>query len=274
MQNFEIVEQLSTSTYKVIRITDKKILSLKKISYVGLSKTEKKKIVDTINTMIQFHCSNIVRYHNCVVDSENGTLNLLTDFIEGGTIKDLIYRHVESRKPIDEERIWSIATDIALALYECHNHKPQPIVHGSLTPNHIFLDSADSAKIGCFSLNLCQETDAEQDLCELGKNIFEMATLTKFDGNQHAFYNKLKGLGEGIREVLSKLLIPASTKFTLVDFLEFPEVALKVLEKKLRIETAFYEQEKAKYLALENNINKREKIISNYEEHDLIQEVM
>lgn len=274
MQNYEIVEQLSTSTYKVIRISDQKVLALKKISYVGLSKAEKKRIVDTINSMIQFRCTNVVRYHNCIVDSENGTLNLLTDFIEGGTIQDLISRHVETKRPIDEERIWSIATDIALALYECHSHKPQPIAHGSLTPDHIFLNTADSSKIGCFSLNSCQDVDIEQDLNDLGKNIFEMATLTKYDGNHHTFTNKLKGVSEGIREVLTKLLSPASPKFTLVNFLEFPEVALKVLEKKLRIETAFYEQEKAKYLALEESITKREKIAANHDENDSVQEVM
>ncbi|KAK8894363.1 hypothetical protein M9Y10_022798 [Tritrichomonas musculus] len=274
MQNYEIVEQLSSSTYKAIRATDQRVLALKKISYVGLSKPDKKKIVDTINTMIQFHCTNVVRYHNCVVDAENGTLNLLTEYIEGGTIQDLINRHAESKRPIDEERIWSIATDIALALYECHTHKPQPIAHGSLTPDHIFLDSADSAKIGCFSLNSCQSVDVEQDLNDLGKNIFEMATLTKYDGNHHTFLNKLKGVGEGIREVLIKLLSPAGPKFTLVKFLEFPEVALKVLEKKLRIETAFYEQEKAKYLALEDSLNKREKALSNQEFHEPVQEAM
>ena len=274
MQNYEIVEQLSTSTYKVTRLSDQKVLALKKISYVGLSKAEKKSIVDTINNMIQFHCLNVVRYHNCIVDSENGTLNLLTDFIEGGTVQDLVARHAETKRPIDEERIWSIATDIALALYECHSHKPQPIAHGSLTSDHIFLTTADSAKIGCFSLTPCQDVDIEQDLMNLGKNIFEMATLSKYDGNHHTFNNKLKSVGEGIREVLNKLLSPSSPKFSLVNFLEFPEVALKVLEKKLKIETALYEQEKAKYLALEENINKKEKISANRDEHDTIQEVM
>lgn len=274
MQNYEILEQLSTSTYKAIRISDQKVFVLKKISYIGLSKIEKERIVNTINTMIQLRCNNVVRYHNCVVDSENGTLNLFTSFIEGGTIRDLVLRHIKTKNPIDEDRIWSISTDIALALYECHNHKPLPISHGSLSPDHIFLDSADSAKIGCFSLNSCQNIDVDQDLNDLAKIIFEMATLSKFDGNQHSFHYKLKGLSEGIREVLIKLISPDGQKFSLVDFLEFPEVAIKVLEKKLKIETALYEQEKAKYIALEEKLIKREKVYSNQEAHDTIQEVM
>lgn len=274
MQNYEIVEQLSSSTYKVVRKADQRVLTLKKISYVGLSKTKKKSIVDMINNMIQFRCNNVVRYHNCIVDSENGTLNLFADFVEGGTIKDLISRHVESKRPIDEERIWSIATDIALALYECHNHKPQPISHGSLSTEHVLLESASSAKIGCFSLNACQSIDIEKDISDLGKIIFEMATLSKIDENQHSFQYKLKGLSEGMSEVLMRFFSPLEQKFSLVGFLEFPEVALKVLEKKLKIETAFYEQEKAKYLLLENNLNKKEKAPTNHDEQDSIQETM
>ena len=149
-----------------------------------------------------------------------------------------------------------------------------PISHGSLSPDHIFLDSADSAKIGCFSLNSCHNIDVDQDLNDLGKIIFEMATLSKFDGNQHSFQYKLKGLSEGIREVLIKLISPDGQKFSLVNFLEFPEVAIKVLEKKLKIETALYEQEKAKYIALEEKLIKREKVYSNQEVHEPIQEVM
>ncbi|OHT15767.1 hypothetical protein TRFO_13748 [Tritrichomonas foetus] len=262
MQNFEIVKQLSTSTFKAIRIRDQKVFGLKSISYVGLSKAEKKRIVDTINTLIQLRCSNVIRYHNCVVDSDKGTLNLLTDFCEGGTLQDLLDQHYESRKPFDEEQIWSIATDIALALYECHNHKPQVITHGSLTADHIFIDSDDSAKIGCFSLNSCQSVDIEKDLTDLGKLIFEMATLSKAEVCHHSYLYKLKNSGEGIREVATKLLSPSSPKFNLVNFLEFPEVALKVLEKKLKIEKSFYEQEKAKYLALEESISKREKNVN------------
>lgn len=262
MNNYEIVEPLSSSTSKAIRKSDQKVFALKKITYIGLSKAEKKRIVDTINTMIQIRCANVIRYHNCIVDSENGTLNLLTDFCEGGSLKDLISRHAETRRPIDEERIWSIVTDIGLALYECHNHKSQPVAHGALTPEHVFLTSADSAAIGCFSLNSCQSVDMEQDLTDLGKIIFEMATFSKAEGGHHIIHSKLKGVSEGIREVVLKLLSPSSPKFTLVNFLEFPEVALKVLEKKLKIETAFYELEKAKYNALEERISRKGKNLS------------
>ncbi|KAK8834896.1 hypothetical protein M9Y10_043118 [Tritrichomonas musculus] len=262
MEKYEILEQISDLTYKVARKSNNAFFALKTISYIGLSKAEKKRIVDTINTLIQLHCVNTVRYHNCIVDSDKGTLNLITDFYEGGNLEQLIRKHVESQQPFDEEQIWSIAADIALALYECHNNKHQKIIHGALTPDHILFDSEGNARIGCFSLDRCMSGDTEHDLTDLGKLIFEMATLSKAEPGHHSFQSKLKSTSEGISEVVPLLLGLSPSKFTLLNFLEFPEVALKVLEKKVKLETAFYEQEKAKYLALEASFKQKDKIVA------------
>ena len=264
MQNYTTLENISSTISKVLRVKDNKVFVRKTIVYVGLSKTEKKKIVDTINTLIQLRSTNVVRYHNCIVDSDEGTLNLFTDYCEGGSLASLIKKHNESRKPFDEEQIWSIATDIALALYDCHSHKPQPITHGQLNAEHVFIDADGAAKIGCFSLDSCNSSDFEKDVTDLGRLIFEMATLSKPEIGHHSFQHKLRNAGEGIRDVCTKILAPNGQKFTLMNFLEFPEVALKVLEKKLTVETAIYEQEKAKYLQMEDNLNRREKNLGNH----------
>jgi hypothetical protein len=170
----------------------------------------------------------------------------------------------ESRRPIEVDRIWSIATDIALALYECHANPEGPLAHGALTADHVFLDADGAARIGCFSLNTCLEVDKDKDLDDLGVLVYEMATLTPFVSKREISASRLRHVDEGLRSLIVGLLNPArpDEKFALINVLEYPEIALKVLQKKLKIETEMYEQEKQKYTALKEDVQNREKRIA------------
>jgi serine/threonine protein kinase len=236
---------------------------MKKISYVNIPKADRKRIVDTTNALIQLsrRCPEVVRYHNTVVDSENGTLNLLTDYCENGSLEKLIKDLRDRKIAIETERIWSITAEISLVLYECHSSNPVRIAHGALTPDHVFFDAEGSIRIGCFSLTSCLEVDKEKDLIDLGILVYEMATLSRFTSKSQISPSKLRGIDEGLRNLIIGLLNPlhADGKFTLLNVLEYPEVALKVLQKKLKIETEIYQHEKLRFSAIEDDLRNREK---------------
>jgi serine/threonine protein kinase len=236
---------------------------MKKISYVSLSKPNKKRIVDTTNHLIRLSVRSpgLVRYHNTQVDSEVGTIHLFMEYFPEGSLEKLIRESQESRHPIDVDRIWSIATDIALALYECHSSPEGALAHGALTADHVFIDADGAARIGCFSLNTCLEVDKDKDLDDLGVLVYEMATLSPFVSKREITGSRLRHIDEGLRNLIVRLLNPArpDEKFTLLNVLEYPEIALKVLQKKLKIETDMYEQEKQRYMALKDDVQNREK---------------
>ena len=262
MNGYKIIKSLSDSaschTFQVQRLRDNSMFVMKKINYVGLSKSEKARIVETVNTLTQIRFPGILRYHNCVVDHDQGTLNLIVDYCPNGTLKSFISNAIETHKPIPEDKIWDIASSIALSLYECHYHKPHPIAHGSLSSRHVFFDSDNNVKIADFSLSNCQEVDKAKDITDLGIIIYEMATLSNFEESHHISQTKIRALSEGLREIINNLLASHSSKFTLMNVLEFPEIALKILEKKIKIEKAIYEQEKAKYESLEERVHQKE----------------
>ena len=267
MKGYEVLDRLSASpdgniVFKAKRQSDGTVFAVKQISYAEIPKSDRTRVVDTTNTLIQLsrRTPEIVRYHNTQVDSELGKIYLIMDYFEAGSLEKLIR---QSRKPIDTEQIWSIATDIALALYECHNNKPVSLAHGALSADHVFLDRDGSAKIGCFSLNSCAAVDKQKDLTDLGVLIYRMATLSPYESKRQISTSDstFRHLDEGLRNILVGLLNPAHSdeRFTLLNVLEFPEIALKVLEKKIKLESEMYEQEKQRFLAKEQELQVREK---------------
>jgi hypothetical protein len=267
MAQYEVIGPLSPSAhggmFRVRRSRDGKTFAMKKVTYTTIPKSERKRVVDTTNSLIQLTatCTGLVRYHNTQVDSEAGTLDLVMDFFPNGSLERVITDARDTRKPIGTDKIWSIATDIALALYDLHTNAQAPLAHGQLTADHIFFDSDGRVKIGCFSLNSCFDVDKEKDLNDFGALVYEMATLSPFVSKRDVSAARLRGVDEGIRELLIGLLNPVQIdgKMTLLNILEFPEIALNVLQKKLQIETEIYEQEKRRYASMKEDMLNREK---------------
>jgi hypothetical protein len=267
MNQYEVIAPLLPAAhdqmFRVRRTRDGKTFAMKKVSYTSIPKCERKRLVDTTNHLIQLTgtSTGLVRYHNTQVDNEAGTLNLIMEFCPNGSLERLIADAKQARRPIDTDKIWSIATDVALALYDLHNNPQAPLAHGQLTADHVLFDAEDKVKIGCFSLNSCFDVDKDKDLSDLGVLLYEMATLSTFVSKREVTASRLRAVDEGLRELIIALLNPVhgGSQFGLLHVLEFPEVALNVLQKKLKIETEIYEQEKRRYAALKEDLANREK---------------
>jgi serine/threonine protein kinase len=267
MNQYEVIAPLLPAAhgemFRVRRTRDGKPFVMRKVSYTSIPKSERKRLVDTTNQLIQLTSTStsLIRYHNTQVDNEAGTLNLILEFCPNGSLERLIAEAKQARRPIETDKIWSIATDIALGLYDLHHNRHLPLAHGQLTADHVLFESDDKAKIGCFSLNSCFEVDKEKDLSDLGALIYEMATLSPFASKRDVTASRLRAVDEGLKELLIALLNPVhvGTQLTLLNVLEWPEIALNVLQKKLKIETEIYEQEKRRFAALKEEGMNREK---------------
>jgi hypothetical protein len=102
--------------------------------------------------------------------------------------------------------------------------------------------------------------------------LYELATLSPFVSKYEISVSKLKGVDEGLRELLIGIVnpVPPDRKMTLLNILEFPEVALNVLQKKLKIETEIYEQERKRYESLkEESVNREKRIQGHFSGEDL-----
>ncbi|KAG0266084.1 Serine/threonine-protein kinase Nek2 [Mortierella polycephala] len=217
LDGYESLESIGSGSYglirKVKRKEDGKILARKEIDYRKMSTKEKEQLVSEVNILKDLKHPNIVEFLERVIDRENCFIYILMEYCEGGDLASVIRRHKELLVHIGEEFIWSIMTQLVLALHECHcgmvinpdtkQATPRLILHRDLKPDNVFLDAKKNVKLGDFglsrSLTNSQRTfaqtyvgtpfymspelisdslyDTKSDIWSLGCVVFEMCAL-------------------------------------------------------------------------------------------------
>ncbi|KAK3818400.1 MAG: kinase-like domain-containing protein [Benniella sp.] len=167
MDGYEALESIGSGSFglirKVRRKADGKILARKEIDYRRMSQKEKEQLVSEVNILRDLKHPNIVEFLERVIDRENSFIYILMEYCEGGDLASVIKRHREKKVPIPEEFVWSIMTQLILALHECHcgvaknesGEEPtaRPILHRDLKPDNVFLDAKKNVKLGDFGLS-------------------------------------------------------------------------------------------------------------------------
>ncbi|KAF9191027.1 Serine/threonine-protein kinase Nek2 [Haplosporangium sp. Z 767] len=167
LDGYESLESIGSGSYglirKVKRKEDGKILARKEIDYRKMSTKEKEQLVSEVNILKDLKHPNIVEFLERVIDRENCFIYILMEYCEGGDLASVIGRHKELSVYIGEEFIWSIMTQLVLALHECHcgvvinpdtkQATPRLILHRDLKPDNVFLDAKKNVKLGDFGLS-------------------------------------------------------------------------------------------------------------------------
>eukprot|EP00163_Fabomonas_tropica_P002456 TRINITY_DN1186_c0_g1_i2.p1 TRINITY_DN1186_c0_g1~~TRINITY_DN1186_c0_g1_i2.p1 ORF type:complete len:567 (-),score=112.34 TRINITY_DN1186_c0_g1_i2:91-1791(-) len=81
-------------------------------------------------------------------------LAMITDFLEGGSLYDLLCKHRAQNRKLPLPQAYTIARDIACGLVYLHSRTP-PLVHRDIKSMNILLDSRGRAHLGDFGL--CKE---------------------------------------------------------------------------------------------------------------------
>lgn len=82
--------------------------------------------------------------------SENGRAFLVTDFVEGKSLEELLRAH--GGMPLPVEEVLSISYDVLSALEYAHNLPQGAIVHRDVKPSNILLDGKGRARLADFGI--------------------------------------------------------------------------------------------------------------------------
>ena len=198
LQNFEVIRSLGAggmSEVYLVRDNLDRLFALKILS-ASLTKDNsfRERFKLEAKVMASLNHPNIIGLHSYF--EEQGSYCLVMEYMEGGSLKDLIRR----RGPIPEARALPIFRQIAEALAYAHS---QGIIHRDVKPSNIMISADGQYKMGDFGIARMQETegltrtgsrmgtliymspeqikdskhvDAKTDVYSLGVTLYEMLT--------------------------------------------------------------------------------------------------
>lgn len=263
MNDYEVLKQINENTTISRRIRDGRKFVIESVHYAGLSKEMKEKLIQRINFLIQYTRNepNIARYHNAFI--EGTSILVPSDYTGDVTLETKLKEAMKAKVPMPEDFIWNVVTNIALSLVSFHTNKSQT-GHGQITAKNIHFDDDNNVMLTGFLLapsTMEPQEMIENDLYKIGSLMYEMGTLSRFDLNSRHFKAHIERLSSGMQRVIMALTtkIEDQEPMTITSLLSVPEIAIIVLEKKLKREKDIYEATKRKVIELEAEVELRKK---------------
>ena len=128
----------------------KKEYAMKTIIIKGLSKNEVEDAKKEVKILKKLDHPNIIHFKEVFICKlPKLTLNIITEFADGGDLSQKIEKQKESKTYFKEDLILDYFTQICLALYHVHSHK---VIHRDIKAQNIFLTKNGIIKLGDFGI--------------------------------------------------------------------------------------------------------------------------
>eukprot|EP00696_Hemimastix_kukwesjijk_P003575 gnl/Hemi2/14378_TR4869_c3_g9_i1.p1 gnl/Hemi2/14378_TR4869_c3_g9~~gnl/Hemi2/14378_TR4869_c3_g9_i1.p1 ORF type:complete len:375 (-),score=131.63 gnl/Hemi2/14378_TR4869_c3_g9_i1:129-1253(-) len=307
LDNYEVMERIGGgsfgSVFKIQRKRDGKVLVWKELNYGRMSDKEKQLLVSEVNILRELKNPHIVRYYDRIIDRENTKIYIVTEYCEGGDLASLISKCKRERQSIDEEIVWRVLTQLALALQECHTRKEGPVLHRDIKPANVFLDGQQNVKLGDFGLARIMGSNsaladthvgtpfymspeqigecgynAQSDVWSLGCLVYELCTLNHpFEAtNQIALSAKIKAgrfarlpvkySADIFRVITLMLQVDHKRRPTIEQLLNLPPFLPRLREKRIADQQIVLKEKEESLRVREEKVASRNKILRAREE--------
>lgn len=108
------------------------ILVWKELYYGSMSEKEKQQLVSEVNILRELNHKHVVRYFDRIIDREKKKIYIVMEFCSGGDLASMIKANQRAGTCIEEEFIWKLLCELAIALHECHRKANGTILHRDL----------------------------------------------------------------------------------------------------------------------------------------------
>ena len=189
LSDFNIEKQIGkgnfASVYLVKSKITNKVYAMKEIKAERYSnESQRKEVQKEIKLLENLDHPNIITYFSSF--SEDGNFYIITEYLNGGSLQDILKLSKENGKCISEEKLWDVLVQVLSGL--CYLHYKKNIIHRDIKPDNILFDKDGNIKITDFGISAVNRDDADEiikchDTC-IGPMQFmspEMAQKEKYD---------------------------------------------------------------------------------------------
>ena len=146
------------SVYLVTSKITKKLYALKEIIAKRYrSEAQRLAVEREIKLLENLHHPHVITYYNSFREKDN--FYIITEYINGGSLLDLLRKNIEDRKLIEEKTIWYHLVQSLSGLVYLHEKKK--IIHRDVKPDNILLNSDGRLKISDFGVSAIDSEEVE-----------------------------------------------------------------------------------------------------------------
>ena len=198
LSDFTIEKQLGkgdfSNVYLVKSKITNKIYAMKEIKAERYSNEKQKlEVQKEIKLLENMDHPHVITYFSSF--SENGNFYIITEYINGGSLEDVIKISKEKGRLVDEKKVWDFLAQILSGLVYLHENRK--IIHRDIKPDNILWDKDGNIKITDFGISAVNREDVE-DILKCHKTIvgsikFMSPEMSK--GNNYDFKSDIYMLG-------------------------------------------------------------------------------
>ena len=165
LSDFIIEKKLGEGYFgSVSLVSSKKTKLLYAMKEINTSKYKTKKICRLVEREIKLlenlHHPNVISYFTSFVENDN--FYIITEYINGGSLEDLLKKNLKKKKLIEEEKIFDLLIQSLSGLIYLHNTKK--VIHRDIKPDNILIDLDGNVKISDFGLSAIDSEDADESV--------------------------------------------------------------------------------------------------------------
>jgi len=165
LSDFTIARNLGEGHFGSVKLIKSnltnKLFAMKEIkSSCYQSEKQRQSVEKEIKLLENLHRPNVITYLNSF--RENGNFYIIIEYINGGSLEDLLIENIEKQRRITEKKIWDLLVQSLSGLL--YLHEKRKIIHRDIKPDNLLLDSDGHLKISDFGVSPLQSDNVDESL--------------------------------------------------------------------------------------------------------------
>jgi NIMA (never in mitosis gene a)-related kinase len=181
-KDFIIQKELGRGSFGVVYLVHQRVTKqcyvLKRINIGHIHAKYQQAALREVEILKKISHPNIIKYHFSFI--EDNTLNIITEYAEGGDLYQLLQKHRSRRTLVPESELWRIFHEMTSALSYLHMNN---IIHRDVKCQNVFLTKNLTVKLG--DLGASKLMTAEMQATRVGTPLYLAPEMVKQQPYDH-----------------------------------------------------------------------------------------